>query len=281
MALRRLSEIQDKSLAKSLHDIVTLVDAVLTEEEVERVNRFINRMAQLGHTHVASKLLRCKKAELAHTIKAEADFTLFYSPAGKKYKDWTEFRPVLAQALTIAPSTLSDYISLVRFGREVLGMQEGDFVRYDGLTTVRHVRELCEGVDGRSSEDFGRTVRPKTVKFAERLAKDFPSEDGVAGSLRRYYHEEQIFHDLTNPDAINRPIGELGDKAREELGAPKIIPRHAYVGDKICGYVIRVIYPDTDDAIGLEEDFVLNFVDEFVPTVVREQIDHRLGIRGE
>ncbi len=281
-ALTRLSQILDKSLAKSLSDIVASSDDILEEGDVKRANRFIYRLAQIGHLHVSTRLLRCKKAELAHQLRAEEDFTLFRHPeTNERYRRWLDFRPILANALTIAPSTLSDHISLVRYAKEVLLFEEGDFTRYNGLTTVRHMRDMCTGVDGRSSKNFALTVRPKSTKFADRLKSDFHSDDGWPGMLRRYYFEEQIFHDLTNPEALNRPAGDLGDKAREELGAPKIRARHAMVGPMIAGYIITATYPDDDEGLTVEEDFELKFMDEFVPPGVRDQIDRRLGIRRD
>jgi hypothetical protein len=74
-------------------------------------------------------------------------------------------------------------------------------------------------------------------------------------------------------------VGELGEKARDELGAPAVIVHYAMAGQRVVGYRIRVIHPSTDDAVGVEEDYVLNYVDEWVPSVVREEIDRRLRVR--
>jgi hypothetical protein len=224
-------------------------------------------------------------AELSYEIQQAEDWKLLINPeTEKRYKYWNEFREPFAEALGISTGTLGKWLKLVRYGREILHLEPGEFGDVNGLLTVNHMDEMSV-VDWRNP-NAAATVRPKTQTFKDYLEKNYVDEgsEGWDDLLRRYYNAE-VRHQFDDPSAINRPAAELAAQARDRMGTPDF--RAAWLFDDrsvVYGLKLRVKYPDVeaDDGttvMGDVDEYTLVFKDTFVPPAVRDWIGSRLRVQ--
>lgn len=282
----RFDQIADRPMAAALEDITRLISTsmdVMTSEDTERVQRFHQRLVTIGAAEVGSGWFKGVRAEVGYQIRDEQDFRLFVNPATEEpYKNWTEFRDVLAQALRVSPATLANHIKLVQIGRQVLGLAAGEFPSRGGITTVGHIQRVCAGLDGREGDDYGITVRPKTKKFQKILEADYPGAD-YPEMLAKYYNES-VAHDYEDPSAINRPARELGEQERDVLGSPDFRVKVLSDKGRYLGYEFEVTYPDIEEEdgqviVGETDIFQILWKDQFIPQPVIDWINRRLRAR--
>jgi hypothetical protein len=277
LIFKEFDKIPSASLAKDLTDLALEVPDVLSEEEVRKHNRLKDRLAGAGNAVVGSFQQRAVLAEMIYAIHQEEDYKLLVQN-GKAYT-WVGFRKRLAPILGVGTGTIGEYIKIVRFGREVLGLSAGQLPDANGIITVNHVRGMCSGIDGRSSKDYAETVRPKS-KTLEKKLEGYDGESWPE-KLQSYYNQD-VVHNFEDPTAINRPPQELAEQASQMLGRPNVWAEHLMDGDRVSGFAIHVQYADYEEdgmtVVGEHEKNELLFHGEPLP-VIRDWLEDRMRVK--
>lgn len=271
--------LSNQPMAKALDDIFQgLAPDLVTREETERVERFRGRLYEIASVTIGEQTLRGRRAELIYALQEEGDFLLFRNPeTDMPYGGFKEFAPHLASALGMSESGLWEHLKYVRIGRDVLGLQPGQFEKVNGLVTVKHIQDVTAGHDLRGTENLSASIRPKTESFRERLEDDFGGdpEESYAEMLQRYFWQE-VAPDYGDPSQIIKTPPELAAQAKDVLGSPNFTVR--YLTDQagsVKGYRIRVEYSGGDQAE--IDEFELEFKAPWVPPSVIDYLDRRLG----
>ena len=170
--LSAFDNMPDKSMAQDLSALVTFAPRVLQEAEVQQLQRLVGRLSTIGGAETVSRLEKSKTAEAVYDIQQERDWAVLINPQTGKSFRWFEFREKLATALRISTGTVGRYIKLVRYSRQVMRSEPGQFPFYGGIGTVGvMVDDLSAGLDGKKKESWAETVRPKTTKQKESLER--------------------------------------------------------------------------------------------------------------
>lgn len=281
-------EIPNLSMAKDISDLISSVPDILSPEERVRIERFTAKIVALGKRRMSAMEHRSAEAELIYEIQQDEDWKLLVDPSsGDRYRNWYDFRVILATMMGLSTGTLGYYLKISRYAREVLDVPEGKLHEVNGLVTVKHMLDVTTGHDGRSTDDLSVMVRPLTKAFEKTLTSNYselgdPKERGWKPFLKAYYYIE-VAHTHDDPSAINLTPGELAAKARQAIGAPEFFARLIVEDDKLK-YRIEVKHPDLEQPDGstivAETDtFTLSFEDNIVTAMVRDWVSKKLGVK--
>lgn len=282
-----VATVTDEALRKNILDLLERVPPALSKDDVERLDRLRERLFRAGRSLVSAYYHRSVLAEAITDIHDEEDWCLLVKgvehvrdPLSGEvterlvtFDTWAEFRPVLASALGISTGSIGNYIKMVKFAREVIGLAPGDFPHVGGIVTVGHMLDVTVGHDLRTG-NLVQNVRPKTEKFRRELEKAYPDKRSYADMLRQYFWDN-VAHDYEDPSAINRPPRELREQADDVLGRPTI---DVFPTSDRMGFEIVASIPIGDGLASVEERVSLKFEKRPAQTVL-EWVAERLGVR--
>lgn len=281
--VEEFNAVTNKSLARSLADVLTFEPRVMTPEEIGRLDRLRKRLSGIGVSLTSSYHHRSIMAEHLFDLQQDGDWEVLIDPETDKPYRWYSFRKKLSEILGISTGAIGRYLKLVRYGREVLEIPEGDFANVGGIATVGvMVDDYSAGIDGRQKEHFALTVRPRSSKLVNDLESRFPGRT-YAAQLRLLFNQD-VAYDFKDPEALNKPPSELREQARKDAGAPTITFGFSGNGSYATGLKWHVCYPDVESTdgqtvLGKEEIGEIVF-DNQMPHVVREHLAKKLGIRS-
>jgi hypothetical protein len=294
VALVTFDEVVDRSVAKGLGDLLQSVGDILTEEEQRRFGRLQQRLLAVGITGASVRRQQSIMAAEIFLLQQEKDWHLLTDPqTGKRFSDgdWHVFREYLGAALGIAVSSIGNYLKVVRVAKEALGISPSDFDKAGGLITVPPWMRLCKGLDGRSTDDLGATIAPKTTNAEAELIHRFgplrePGEDEDESfnpwreKLQALFWQDYA-HDYDDAAALNKPPGELHEHSRQIEGRARVT--WSWLENRkgeLDGIAWHLVYPDMRDESGVtimgDTDSGILLINSFTPPAVRDDLARRL-----
>lgn len=211
---------QERVSATAINDIRSVLISVVDDAPPDSVGRLSARLMNAGTKAMQANYSKSVLAEEIYLMKVEEDWKYFLNPdSNKTYQHWDEFHETLIRILPISESASWFYQKVVRYGYEILELDEGQFAEVGGLTTIGKMLELSV-VNGYDRNNWADSVRPATVHFKELL-------DGVQGDtnqekLKAFFFSTGVAHDYDDPSAVNLPARELNPMVDEFLGRPNV-----------------------------------------------------------
>jgi hypothetical protein len=140
--------------------------------------------------------------------------------------------------------------------------------------------DYSAGINGRSDQDFGLTVRPRTEKSKDEFERRYPGKT-YSEQLEMYFREN-VAHNYKDPSAQNKPLSTLKEEARDTSGAPHVWFEFRWAGPLVTGLKWHVKYPnyerDGTEIVGESDDGILDFGSP-IPTVVCDFLSEKLRIK--